>query len=278
MSKAEWDAFQNRIPPEDRVPYEEAFPKVEDPAPSPSFTDYWEKSAEFWDDMGDRYAEEARAAEAAAKAAADAAAEAAAKAAADAAAEAAAKAAADAAAEAARKAAEEAARLAGLQGDNVKVINPVPLSSGSTGGARPTTRPPKPQVKTAPIDTILFDEEAMPIEIMADLIFENIGGQELINIARTDTVNGQQVVYQPIKNLTEIQTQYNPNNILSLQDTSDKYFQNFAIQLDIKTPPVNQIYIDPLTGDLIIEAIDLESDEQIEAEITTSGTIYEAQL
>lgn len=87
-------------------------------------------------------------------------------------------------------------------------------------------------VLTAPIDTILFNEEATPVEIMADILFENIGGQELINIARNDTVNGQQVIYQPIKNLNTIQQQYNPNNIVSLQATSDKYFQNFSIKFE----------------------------------------------
>ena len=139
-------------------------------------------------------------------------------------------------------------------------------------------------VLTAPIDTILFNDETVPVEIMADLIFENIGGQELINIARNDTVNGQTILYQPIKNLTSIQQQYNPNNIVSLQATSDKYFQNFSIKFDDKVPKPgtgpdgSSVYIDPQTGELVIEAINLAEDEQIEVEITISGTIYEADI
>jgi hypothetical protein len=139
-------------------------------------------------------------------------------------------------------------------------------------------------VKSAPIDTILYNNEALPIEIMTDLIFENIGGQELINIARNDTVNGQQIIYQPIKNLTAVQQQYNPNNIVSLQATSDKYFQNFSIKFDEKVPDEgtglggSHVYIDPITGELVVEAINLNSDEQIEIEITISGTIYEAVI
>jgi hypothetical protein len=139
-------------------------------------------------------------------------------------------------------------------------------------------------VLTAPIDTILFNEEATPVEIMADILFENIGGQELINIARNDTVNGQQVIYQPIKNLNTIQQQYNPNNIVSLQATSDKYFQNFSIKFESKVPNVGNgpngehVYIDPETGDLIIEVVNIEDGEQVQVEITSSGTIYEAEL
>lgn len=168
-------------------------------------------------------------------------------------------------------------------------VDPVPLTP-STISAEPsnispvTQAPPPPPVKTAPIDTILFDEDAVPIQIMADLIFENIGGQELINIARNDTVNGQTVIYQPIKNLTSIQQEYNPNNIVALQATSDKYFQNFSIKLDNKVPSPGtgpdgaHVYIDPETGSLVVEAVNLDTDEQIELEITVSGTIYEADL
>jgi hypothetical protein len=160
---------------------------------------------------------------------------------------------------------------------------PVTPSSFSTITPVATTLPPPP-VKTAPIDTILFDNDSVPIEIMTDLIFENIGGQELINIARNDTVNGQTVIYQPIKNLTAIQQQYNPNNIVSLQATSDKYFQNFSVKFDNKVPTIGtgpggaHVYIDPETGELVVEAVNMAEDEQIEVEITISGTIYEADI
>jgi len=160
---------------------------------------------------------------------------------------------------------------------------PVPLSTSLVSSPVVTQAAPEP-VKTAPIDTILLNEGSIPIELMTDLIFENIGGQELINIARSDTVNGQNIIYQPIKNLARIQQEYNPNNIIALQSTSDKYFQNFAIKLNNKIPNVGNgpaganVYIDPETGDLVVEAVNLEEDEQVEVQITTSGTIYEAEL
>jgi alpha-L-arabinofuranosidase len=119
---------------------------------------------------------------------------------------------------------------------------------------------------------------------MTDLIFENIGGHELINIARNDIINGQQISYQPIKNISSIQQQYNPNNIVSLQSTSDKYFANFPIKLENKIPQLGtgpdggSIYIDPNNGNIVIEIINVELDEQVEVEITVSGTIYEAEF
>jgi hypothetical protein len=162
-------------------------------------------------------------------------------------------------------------------GSNVSATPATPsLVSNFLGGTA--------QVKSATKDIILFDDGAVPVDLMADLIFEDIGGQELINIARRDTVNGQKISYQPIKNLASIEQQYNPNNIISLQATADKYFANFPIKLDDKIPQNgggpsgDYVYIDVITGNLIVEAVNLEIDEQIEIQIARSGTIYEAEF
>ena len=140
-----------------------------------------------------------------------------------------------------------------------------------------------PPVKTATLDIILFDEENIPTDGMFDQIFENIGGQELISITRSDIVNGQKISYQPIKNLSAIQQRYNPNNILSLQQTADKFFAGFSIKLEDKIPEIGNgtngenVYLNA-TGDLIIEFINVNPDEQVETQISVSGTIYEADL
>jgi hypothetical protein len=160
-------------------------------------------------------------------------------------------------------------------------VSPTPaaVTSTPTASSASTT-----QVKSATKDIIIFDDEAIPVALMADLIFEDIGGQELINIARRDTVNGQKISYQPIKNLSSIEQQYNPNNIVSLQATADKYFANFPIKLDDKIPETgggtggDYVYIDTVTGNLVVEAVNLELDEQIEIQIARSGTIYETDF
>ena len=167
---------------------------------------------------------------------------------------------------------------------------PTTIFSGSNLTATPPAPEPEPvivqaaPVKTATPDIVLFDDSALPIEVMTDLIFENIGGQELISITRSDIVNGQKISYQPIKNLSSIQQQYNPNNILGLQQTSDRFFAGFSIKLEDKIPNIGNgpneenVYFDAITGDLIIEFVNLNNDEQIETQITVNGTIYEADL
>jgi hypothetical protein len=170
------------------------------------------------------------------------------------------------------------------------------LSGGPLPSASITATPPAPEsemfsaamfsappVKTATLDIILFDEESVPTDGMFDQIFENIGGQELISITRSDIVNGQKISYQPIKNLSAIQQRYNPNNILSLQQTADKFFAGFSIKLEDKIPETGNgtngenVYLNA-AGDLIIEFINVNPDEQVETQISVSGTIYEADL
>jgi hypothetical protein len=150
---------------------------------------------------------------------------------------------------------------------NLPPINPTTAKDGS--------------VKSATPDIILFNDETTPIEIMTDLIFENIGGQELINIIRTDIINGQDLNYQPIKNLTSLYLQYNPQNILSLQDTDYNYFKKFPINFSSKIPVCGTgpdcsiVYIDPETGNLVINVVNLGRDEQVEVSIVSDGVVLD---
>jgi hypothetical protein len=152
------------------------------------------------------------------------------------------------------------------------------------------------KVATPELISILDDDTPIDqkIEIMTDLLFEDIGGQEIINIARNDIVNGQEVIYQPIKNITNLYYQYNPQNILALQKTDKDYFKNFPIILYNKVPECgtgfdlvdNQaipncqyIYINPVTGDLIIDLINMKTSEEVEIQIISKldklhDTIY----
>jgi hypothetical protein len=160
-------------------------------------------------------------------------------------------------------------------------------------------------VKIATPDLLIFGDEVASIEVMTDLIFEDIGGFELATISRHDLVNGQTVVYAPIKNLTDLYLQYNPNNILRLQ-SSESYFKSLSLSIFdhipvcgtgytispppkpagnpnyvekdlnkwIKTPNCRSVYIDPITGDLVINLINVKENEQVEVQILSSGEIF----
>ena len=159
-------------------------------------------------------------------------------------------------------------------------------SSGSGGGGGGTTPPPPPppapvlpsfrsmsitnkNFKVAPSDIIQFDDEAVEIALIQDLLFEDIGATELANISRSDLIDGQPTIYSPIKNLSTIRREFNPNNIIATSYTLD-YFSRFGI--DIISRGINEPYFDA-NGDLVIEIDTVEDDEEIQVQIVTNGTI-----
>ncbi len=145
-------------------------------------------------------------------------------------------------------------------------------------------------IKVARPDILLLTEEALSPEVMTDLIFEDIGGQEIISIARNDIVNGQNVLYQPIKNITSLFYQYNPQNILALQKTDKDYFKNFPILLQshipecgtgydiidgVEVPNCKHVYIDPVTNSLVINVINMSTGQEVEVQIMTTANVLD---
>jgi hypothetical protein len=160
-----------------------------------------------------------------------------------------------------------------------------PTYSGR-GAPAPQPTPPNPWMTnvtyTAPVgikqadpDLIIFDDEITTGTFLVDRFFEEIGGIELINISRSDIINGDIVTYTPIKNLSSLRRQYNPNNIIAIASTAQSAFSRFKIDLLLRG--INDPYIDD-DGNLVIEVDTVNQDEFIEAEIATSGTINRIEL
>ena len=156
----------------------------------------------------------------------------------------------------------------------------LPEAQAAPAEAAPVPAPAPKVVKSANLETILFNDEEFSSEFIIDLLFESVAGQELLTVARNDTVNGQNVVYQPIKNLNILQDTYNPTKLLAVYDTSDSFFGAFAINLRSKIPSIGtgangkNYYLTNL-GDAVIEFVNIANDEQVEFQIADSGTIDE---
>lgn len=197
---------------------------------------------------------------------------------------------------------EDSGRFAYIGTELVEIVKKVPSvpdipvaqPSPSYGSGSSTTTPAAtpaatPAVKIATPDLVLLKEDLMPIEVMTDLIFENIGGQEIISITRSDTINGQNIIYTPIKNLPAIKNQNSPENILVTFNNSPIYFDNYSISILSHIPnegtgPNKEIvYLETTSGDLIIDVVNMLPGEQVEVQIVSSGselddTIYEEEL
>ena len=164
--------------------------------------------------------------------------------------------------------------------------------SDNTSGATSTTMPVPnipannnvkraDPVKIATPDVMLYTVDDLEIQAINDILFENIGGQELINISRNDILNGQNVSVQPIKNLKSLALKYNPKNIVSLSETSASFFSNFPISLESYLP--NQALGTKLSeidadGNLVINFVNVPSGEQIEVQLFAGGNILDETI
>lgn len=165
----------------------------------------------------------------------------------------------------------------------VNAVPDIPITVPSTSNTN---------IKPATPDLIQFNDGDIPVEFMSQLMFEDVGGQEIISISRNDIVNGQRVVYSPIKNLSSLGLKYNALNIFSIPTSSQSQFNNFAIKLEDYVPAYGQgtgkylfptdadlskrqlretVYVDPANGDLIVNVTNLSDNEQVEIEVLSAG-------
>ena len=157
----------------------------------------------------------------------------------------------------------------------------------------------KDAVKVATSNLFIQDQASIPIDLMTNLIFQDIGGQEVINIENQSTVNSKDYHYSVITNVEDVGNNYDPQAILNLQDTGQRQFDTFDIDLTSHIPILytsstgTLIFDDPNdpgknyehvsfesgTNDLVIWLVDLQDNERVEVEFMTyynklNDTIY----
>ena len=145
----------------------------------------------------------------------------------------------------------------------------------------PKPPPPPPPVKIPNRDVLNFSREEFSTSAITNLLFEQIGSTEIVNIARRDTIEGQNPYYSLISNLASIKREFDPTRLITKQKAVNANFAIYGIDLNNKIP--DQEYLDrnnitsffyiASNGDLVIELDNLEDDEIIDFEIANSGTI-----
>jgi hypothetical protein len=146
----------------------------------------------------------------------------------------------------------------------------------------PTTQ----KIKIATSQLFIDGESNISPQLMVQRTFEDIGGMELLELTRTDSVNGIEQRYQPIAGLANINNEYNTKGLISLQSTSKNYFSQFQILLEPHIPttgtgPIGEIVYfnndktDVNYGNLIINLINLKNDERLEVEFLTFDNVQD---
>lgn len=152
-------------------------------------------------------------------------------------------------------------------------------SLGTSANVINTTGNASAAVRVATSNLFIFGESSIAIDSMADMVFEDIGGHELIDITRSDLtydIQTQISPNQPIKNLADLSEKYSPKNLIGLQDTLDRYFSTFQISLDIHTPSINTNIASIVGSNLVIQVtnIDVSNRELVDVEILSYDTKY----
>ena len=158
----------------------------------------------------------------------------------------------------------------------IKAAKPQQDSGSGSKEVKKTTTKNK-AVKIATSNLFITEQPKDNVDEMTALLFEDFGAVELISLTRHDTLNGQDVVYQPIQNLTQLSFDYSPQNILASAKTDADLTNNFLIDISKYIPgePSNPeiVYLDSATNDIIIETINVREDERIEVEFLTYTTV-----
>ena len=134
---------------------------------------------------------------------------------------------------------------------------------------------PKTGIKQADPDIVLDPDIDTTGDYIVERFFEELGGTELIKLSRYDLIDGISVSYNPIANLSQLRKRFNPNNIISLDFLSENEFTRASI--DLLSRGIYEPYFND-NGDLVIEIDIIRTEENIEAEISQTGTVSRIEL
>ena len=139
-------------------------------------------------------------------------------------------------------------------------------------------------------------------EQIQKLLFENISAIELSKVERHDTIEGIDQKYSIISNLSEVRKKYDMVKQLTIMDKFKPLTSIFTINIEDKIPQEDYLALENLNstyqyldennqtvtrekgyyyidtnGDLVVELINLEKNQQVEILIDTNGTIYKVE-
>jgi hypothetical protein len=130
------------------------------------------------------------------------------------------------------------------------------------------TRKENPSIKAATPDLIVFDNSSLSVDSMADLIFEDIGGQELLEISRSDLINSANVAFPKIKSKRRF------NDYINSVAGATFSLPLQSIQLANHTPQ----FVDPIilndVGSIEIRVVNVLPEYQVEVQIVSKANRF----
>ena len=122
-------------------------------------------------------------------------------------------------------------------------------------------------VKIPDVVVSTYDYSQATIEELEKLYFQNVGGTEILTVARHDNVNGQEVPLSYLDNLKELNTEFNPLNILTTENIYN-HFNRFAIDMTQRIDSVNQaVAVDEEASNIVITLDEIQADEYVQIQV-----------
>ena len=151
---------------------------------------------------------------------------------------------------------------------------------GGGGAPSPAASPPRAAVvvekgqnktnagvKIPDVVVSTYDYSQATIEELEKLYFQNVGGTEILTVARHDNVNGQEVPLSYLDNLKELNTEFNPLNILTTENIYN-HFNRFAIDMTQRIDSVNQaVAVDEEASNIVITLDEIQADEYVQIQV-----------
>ena len=131
---------------------------------------------------------------------------------------------------------------------------------------------------------ILSTDPAATIEEMENVLFQNVGGHEIISLARRDLIDGKNINYQIIADLAKLSAEYNSKTIASIENISPLYFNKFGIKFENYLPSdtaltqidpelKNPVTINQTTNNITIYVANIRDSYEVEVQSLTAESI-----
>ena len=166
-------------------------------------------------------------------------------------------------------------------------------SGGGGGGApapRPAAPPPPPPKGQNTINKAVKVSDDFNVfstiwtsgqADLEKLYFQDIGGTEILSVARHDNINGEEVVYSNISNVKEVQRNFNSLNLMLSNDIKN-IFNKFAIDIGRRvtnwaptTAEMGTSGVEVLSDRVVLYLDDVKPDEYVEFQISNEFGEYE---
>jgi hypothetical protein len=127
----------------------------------------------------------------------------------------------------------------------------------------------KSGIKVATPDLIVFDASTISVDSMADLIFEDIGGQELLEISRSDLINSANVSFP------KIQTRIITSASIASLAGGEVFAPSQSISLAEHVPQFQQpVSVNDLGG-IEVNVINMLPEYQVEVQIVSKANRFD---